>query len=103
MGVSVLNLVFDKWNGNTPIPNCYDTGFVKPYRLDHIATNLNSQNLIVNKCKLKDINKSDNFYYSINYACPLIEIVNEDNFIISEEILNYVRDENLKVIFVGYA
>ena len=99
MGKSVLNLVFDKWDGNTPISNCYDTGFIQPYIYDHMARNLKSRNLIVNKCKLKDINKSDNFYYSINYTCKLIEIINEHNFIISEEILSYVRDQNLKVIF----
>jgi hypothetical protein len=100
MGTSLLNLVFDKWDGDTPISNCYDTGFVKPYHLDLLAIHLKSPNLIVNKCKLKDINKSENFFYVINYMCQLIKIVNENNFIISEEILSYVRDKNLKVVFL---
>jgi len=101
MGTSLLNLVFDKWDDNTPISNCYDTGFVKPYHLDFFATHLKSPNLIVNKCKLKDINKSENFFYIINYTCELIKIINENNFIISEEILSYVRDKNLKVVFLS--
>jgi hypothetical protein len=101
MGTSLLNLVFDKWDGDTPISNCYDTGFVKPYHLDLLPIHLKSPNLIVNKCKLKDINKSENFFYVINYMCKLIKIVNENNFIISEEILSYVRDKNLKVVFLS--
>ena len=99
MGVPVLNLVFEKWDGDTPISNCYDTGFVRPYHLDHLIPNLTSPNLIVNKCKLEDINESENFFYLINYMCQLIEIINEDNFVITEEILSYVRDKNLKIIF----
>lgn len=98
MSVPVLNLVFEKWDGDTPISNCYDTGFVRPYELDHLITNLDSPNLIVKRCKLEDINESENFFFLINYMCQLIDIINDDNFVINDNILEYVREKNLKII-----
>ena len=99
MADSVLNLVFDKWDGDIPFSNCYDTGLVRKFIKDHIFQNLNVSNFKVVMYKLEEINEDDNFYYLINYSCDLIKIVNEKNFCLGEDVLKASREKNLKIIF----
>ena len=94
-----MNLVFNKWDDNgNPIPNLSEINtttfnFEFPFFLNDNTFN-------IQKCKLKDINHTENFYFivSINYSYQLY-IVNGEIFL-PKEIEYYIKNFDLKIIFL---
>ena len=104
---NVLNLVFDKWDGDKPIPNLH---FLNE-KLNHeylvmpeFIFRLNSDKLQINKCKLSDVNSNRDFFYIISHRCSLESIYkyNEENiWEIPIEVEECIRNKNLKVILLS--
>jgi hypothetical protein len=100
---SILNLVFDKWDGSSPINN-----------LSHVNKKLGYEGLVhlyfftsnndfykKNYCKLLDVNSDDNYYYIISHSCSYDNLFNENEWELSEEVEYYIKNKNLKVIFLS--
>jgi GDP-L-fucose synthase len=99
MSNTIINFVFDKWDGNTPLSNCSDTGLVRAFNKDFVFKNNNFYNFNVVNNKLEDVNQDENFYYLINYSNDLINIINENNFCLSNDVINACIEKNLKIVF----
>jgi hypothetical protein len=104
---SILNLVFDKWDGDKPLPNLnfLNEKLSNEYLLlPDVILSLESNGLLINKCKLDDITSDDNFYYIISHRCQLDNIFwyNKDNsWELPIEVENCIKYKNLKVIFLS--
>ena len=104
---SVLNLVFDEWDGDEPMLNLHflnkklgDEYLVWP----DVILQLKSKGLPIKICKLTDITLNDNFYYVISHRCALESIYkyNENNiWELPIEVENSIKYKNLKVIFLS--
>jgi hypothetical protein len=104
---SVLNLVFDSWNGDEPIANLnfLNEKLGSEYMvLPDFIFRLHSNDLQINKCKLSDINQYGNFYYIISHRY-ILESIYKDNhkniWQIPIEVEECIRNKNLKVIFLS--
>jgi hypothetical protein len=103
----ILNLVFDKWNGDIPLPNLnfLNEKLGGEYLLfPEVIFKLESNGLIINKCKLDDVKSDANFYYVISHRCMLHSIYKDNQNNIWElpiEVENYIKYKNLKVIFLS--
>jgi hypothetical protein len=111
---NILNLVFDKWDGDMPISNLLflnkklgrealpDTKIDTP---SHFFTNLGNDlinnNYKKNYCKLADVSLNENYYYIILHYCSYDNLFNENEWQISEEVEYYIKHKNLKVIFLS--
>jgi hypothetical protein len=112
---SILNLVFDKWDDNEkPIPNliflneklnCEAIPNIEVGTPLHFFTNLGKDlvdnNYEKNYCKLSDINPNENYYYIVLHYCSYNNLFNENEWHLSEEVEDCVRNKNLKVIFLS--
>jgi hypothetical protein len=94
-----MNLVFNKWNENNPVPNLSELnngGDVVsfPFFFDDSSFNIKI-------CKLEDINKEEKFYFIIakNYSYKFY-IKNSEIFL-PKEIEYYIKNFDLKVIFIS--
>ena len=99
-----LNLVFDKWENESPVNN-----------LSHLNEKMGYEGIKINFsffgmpddiykkkfCKLSDIHPSENYYYLISHYCSYNNLFNEDEWELSEEIEYYIKHKNLKVIFLS--
>jgi hypothetical protein len=96
-----LNLVFDEWNGEYPLPNFtrLNTKSVKKFELPRIL--LENTNIDVNLCNLNKINEFANYYYVIKHLVSYNHFINNTNMGLSESVLNCVKDQGLKIIFLN--
>jgi hypothetical protein len=103
----ILNLVFDEWDGDVPMPNLnfLNEKLGSEYLLlPDIILNLESEGLPIRKCKLTDIKSGDNFYYVISHRCSLESIYkyNDENiWEIPIEVEECIRNKNLNVILLS--
>ena len=97
----ILNLVFDEWNGEYPLPNFtrLNTKSVKKFELPRIL--LENTNIDVNLCKLNKINEFANYYYVIKHLVSYNHFINNPNMGLSESVLNCVKYQGLKIIFLN--
>ena len=104
---SILNLVFDKWDGDEPLPNLnfLNEKLGSEYLLlPEVILSLESRGLPIQKCGLDDVELGDNFYYVISHRCALESIYkyNENNiWELPIEVENCIKYKNLKVIFLS--
>ena len=103
----ILNLVFDEWDGDVPMPNLNflneKLGSEYLVRPD-VILQLKSKGLQIKICTLDDIKLDDNFYYVISHRCSLESIYkyNDENiWEIPVEVEECIRNKNLKVIFLS--
>lgn len=103
-----LNLVFDNWNEfGSPLPNLNHLNEKlnrNEMGLPYIILRLHSKGLRINRCKLDQVNTSQNYYYIISHRCALEylwENHKEGKWEISNEIEDLIRYKNLKVIFLS--
>jgi hypothetical protein len=102
-----LNLVFDKWDGDNPLPNLnfLNEKFGNEYLfMPDIILKLKPNGLQINKWKLDDVTSENNFYYVISHRCALEYIFwgNENNiWELPIEVENCIKYKNLKVIFIS--
>jgi hypothetical protein len=97
----IFNLVFDEWNGEYPLPNFtrLNTKSVKKFELPRIL--LENTNIDVNLCKLNKINEFANYYYVIKHLVSYNHFINNPNMGLSESVLNCVKYQGLKIIFLN--
>ena len=111
---NILNLVFDKWDGDIPIPNLLflneklgiealpnakvDTPL---HFLANLGKDLINNNYKKNYCKLTDVSLNENYYYIILHYCSYDNLFNQNEWQISEEVEYYIKHKNLKVIFLS--
>lgn len=104
---SVLNLVFDKWNGDEPLINLnfLNEKLGNEYLVwPDVIFKLKSKGLQIKICTLNDIKLNDNFYYVISHRCSLESIYkyNDENiWEIPIEVEECIKNKNLKVIFLS--
>lgn len=102
---NILNLIFDSWNSDgTFNPNLHflNEKLGGEYLIPpHGLINLNRPNLIVNKCPIDMVDKSDNYYYIINHNCNFENIFNNETWEIPQRVENFIRNKNLNVIFLN--
>lgn len=105
---NILNLVFDNWDeSGQPLPNLNHLN--KKFNnndmwLPGIIFRLESNDLIINKCKLDEVNTDQNYYYIISHVCSpekFWESNDENAWEISKEVEDLIRNKNLKVIFLS--
>ena len=90
--------VFDKWDGDTPIPNSLGLTNVR----DHLTPLIfNNDKYPVKLCGLDKINQEDNFYYVVNYTHDLIQTINDEIFILNNEVVKVAAESNLKIIIIN--
>jgi hypothetical protein len=97
----VLNLVFDEWDDDKPLPNFtrLNTKSVKKFELPNIL--LENDDIDVNLCKLEDVNQSANYYYVIKHLVSYNHFIDNPNLGIRESVLNCIKDKGLKIIFLN--
>jgi hypothetical protein len=104
---NILNLVFDEWSGDKPLPNLNFLNEKLGNRyllLPDVIFQLKSKGLQIRNCTLNDVELNDNFYYVISHRCALESIYkhNENNiWELPIEVENCIKYKNLKVIFLS--
>jgi hypothetical protein len=101
---SILNLVFDKWDGDSPINNLAHVNEKLGYNgimMDLYFFGIDDNLYKKNYCKLSDIHPGENYYYMISHYCSYDNLFNENEWELSDEVEYYVRHKNLKVIFLS--
>jgi hypothetical protein len=100
---SILNLVFDKWENDSPINNLAHVNKKLGYEglMDLYFFTINDNLYKKNYCKLSDIHPGENYYYMISHSCSYDNLFNENEWEISEEIEYCIKHKNLKVIFLS--
>jgi hypothetical protein len=99
---NILNLVFDEWDGEKPLPNLINLNrrlegeyMIMPTTL----LNLTPPEIKLRMCKPSEVTTEEFFYYFINHNCTYENLYDGKNWEISEEVENLIRFKNLKVIF----
>jgi hypothetical protein len=97
----VLNLVFNEWNGNLPLPNFthLNTKSVKKFELPKIL--LENDNIDINLSKLEDVNQSSNYYYIVKHLVSHNHFIDNPNLGMKESVLDCVKHKGLKIIFLN--
>lgn len=90
--------VFDKWDGDTPIPNSLGLSNIREHLTPLIFHN---DEYPVKLCGLDKINQEDNFYYVVNYTHDLIQTINDKTFILNDEVIDVASKSNLKIIIIN--
>lgn len=86
---SVLNLLFEEWNNEGPIPNGNRFGCRFPYCREYIE---------VNNLKIEDIESIENVYFPIDLNTDFYSIFNEGFF--SPTILKLLFEKKIKVLIL---
>ena len=86
---SVLNLLFEEWNNEGPIPNGNRFGCRFPYCREYIE---------VNNLKIQDIESIENVYFPIDLNTDFYSIFNEGFF--SPTILKLLFEKKIKVLLL---
>jgi hypothetical protein len=95
-----MNLVFNRCDKDGHwLPNLTE--------LDYKVTNaaffpffINDSSFNIKKCKLKDINETDKFYFIISINYPYKFYIQKSEIFLPKEIEYYIKNFNLKVIFL---
>ena len=97
----VLNLVFDEWQDEFPLPNFtrLNTKSVKKFELPKILSEKKEIN--INLCKLDDVNELSNYYYVIKHLVSYNHFINNLNLGISNLVLDCIKNKGLKIIFLN--
>jgi hypothetical protein len=109
---TMLNLVYDYWDGNNPILNGkiqYPNKFfwdIEEFVNSYINSFSGSQSKItVKNCKISEVyeNPSQKYYYFIGHASISIEEIIKDNKIITDEIKQCLRScNNFNLVFFSH-
>jgi hypothetical protein len=109
---TILNLVYDYWDGNNPILNGkiqYPNKFfwdIEEFVNSYINSFSGSQSKItVKNCKISEVyeNPSQKYYYFIGHASISIEEIIKDNKIITDEIKQCLRScNNFNLVFFSH-
>ena len=110
----ILNLVYDVWDGDTPIfngkshypnKNFWDfEDFIKSY-INSFSNGDESSKFIIRTHKIKDVynNSNEKFYYIICHGSLNIDEIISDKLIISEEIIECLKIcKNFNLIFFSH-
>jgi hypothetical protein len=97
----VLNLVFNEWCDNRPLPNLtyLNTKSVKKFELPLLL--LHNSELYINQCNLNDVKESANYYYVIKHLVSYNHFINNPNLGLHKSVLNSIKNKGLKVIFLN--
>lgn len=109
-----IRLVFEKWDGDKPLPNCseffgsdgfrYEDGFFDFYeRFYHSLGKYERHSLPRTFHKILEVyeNKDLNYYFVIKTALSINEMFKERKLFFSEEVLNCLRDcNNFTIVFL---
>jgi hypothetical protein len=96
-----LNLVFDEWDNEVPLPN--GNKIFPQYNLgvgEHISQ---TYNLNVEYFKLEDVKKNSHkkFFYIIEHTSVRLDLILSTKMIISDVVLKLFREcENLNILFL---
>ena len=109
-----IRLVFEKWDGDKPLPNCseffgsdgfrYEDGFFDFYeRFYHSLGKYERHSLPRTFHKIIEVyeNKDLNYYFVIKTALSINEMFKERKLFFSEKVLNCLRDcNNFTIVFL---
>lgn len=111
---NILNLVFDKWDGDKPLLNLNflneksgrefipNVEVGSPlYFFTNLGKDLKGNNYKKNYCKLSEVSLNENYYYVILHYCSYGNLYNENEWVLSEEVENHIKNKNLKIIFLS--
>ena len=99
--IKELNLVFDEWDNEVPLPN--GNKIFPQYNLgvgEHISQ---TYNLNVEYFKLEDVKKNSHkkFFYIIEHTSVRLDLILSTKMIISDVVLKLFREcENLNILFL---
>jgi hypothetical protein len=94
-----MNLVFNKWDDSgNPIPNLSELN--NDREQVSLPFFINDSNFNVQKCKLKDINKDEKFYFIITHRFSYRFYIKNGDIFLPKEIEDYVKNYNLKIVFL---
>jgi hypothetical protein len=109
---TMLNLVYDYWDEENPIPNGktqYPNRFfwdVDDFVLHYVNSFSNVRNeIVIRNCKIKDVyeNPNQKYYYFICHATMNIDEIIHGNLIISQEIKECMRIcNNFNIVFFSH-
>jgi hypothetical protein len=109
---TVLNLVYDYWDGNNPMLNGkiqYPNKFfwdIEEFVNSYINSFSGSQSKItVKNCKISEVyeNPNQKYYYFIGHASISIDEIIKDNKIITDEIKQCLRScDNFNLVFFSH-
>lgn len=109
---SSLNIVYDFWDGNNPIPNGkihYPTNHfwdIEDFVYNYVNSFSPSRNKItVKNCKISEVyeNPSQKYYYFICHPAINIEEIVKDDKIITDEIKQCLRScDNFNLVFFSH-
>lgn len=102
---NILNLVFDNWDefGN-PLPNLNHLNKKLGYGGIQMALHFYETDQTRYKkkyCNLSDIHPDENYYYIVSHYCSYDNLFNENEWQLSEKVEYYIKNKNLKVIFLS--
>jgi hypothetical protein len=109
-----IRLVFEKWDGDKPLPNCseffgsdgfrYEDGFFDFYeRFYHSLGKYERHSLPRTFHKIREVyeNKDLNYYFFIKTSLSINEMFKERNLSFSDEVLNcLITCNNLTIVFL---
>ena len=97
----VLNLVFDEWQSNTPLPNFtrLNTKSVKKFELPRIL--LENNQIDTNICKLDNVDEFGDYYYVIKHLVSYNHFIDNLNLGLSNLVLDCIKNKGLKIIFLN--
>jgi hypothetical protein len=109
---TMLNLVYDNWNGDNPILNGkiqYSNKFfwdIEEFVNSYINSFSGSQSkIMVKNCKISEVyeNPNQKYYYFIGHASISIDEIIKDNKIITDEIKQCLRScNNFNLVFFSH-
>lgn len=93
-----MNLVFNKWNGETPIPNLSELN----NNGDEVSFPFffNDDRFNIKKCKLEDITPTETFYFIITKIYSYTFFIKNGDIFLPKEIEDYIKNYNLKIVFL---
>lgn len=94
-----MNLVFNKWEGEIPIPNLSELNNGDDKTTFPFFFNDSSFNIKI--CKLEDINKEEKFYFIISKNYSYTFYIRNSEIFLPKEIEYYIKNFDLKVIFLS--
>ena len=110
-----IRLVFEKWEGNKPLPNCseffgtdgfrYEDGFFDFYeRYYHTLGKYQRHSIPRTFNTLKDVYENENleFYFCIKTALSIDQMFKERKLLFSEEVLDCLKNcRNFTIVFLA--
>jgi hypothetical protein len=95
-----MNLVFNRWDDNgNPLPNLSELEYKMATPTFHPFF-FNDSSFNIKKCKLKDINEKEKFYFIISFNYPYKFYIQHGEVFFPEELKYYIKNYNLKIVFL---